>query len=252
MSNDLMTQTADADELAVMNSGHNPFLTLTKKEGVTDGTYARFNGNDGRYISTGTELEVGSQVVMELFNAKIGWLGFDSNNRPHKGPEVSVVSGASLPDPNSDNKDVRWTKMIRVGMITMEGKPLIYQAKADKPGRAILRLIQTYGQEMRRQQTASGYNVPVVELGVRDFKVEIEENGRKIKVTKYSEEFKIVSWLSRADVNALISAEPLPSDEEEMTDVTPVQEIIPPKAATKPAAAAMPKAGTPFRRGATA
>lgn len=248
-----MTQTADATEMAIMQSGHNPFSTYTRNEGVTDGVYARFNGNEGKYICTGTELEAGSQVVMELFSCKICWLGFDGDNRPHMGPEVRIIDQKPLPEPDRSNKDIRWSKVVRVGMITMEGKTLVYTAKADKPGRAINRLINAYGKEFARQKTPTGYNVPVVELGVHDFIAEVPEKNpdgtiRKMKVKKYSEDFKIVSWISREEVMALMAAIPSDDDgEPEMKDVTPpAQEIIP------PSAPAMPKAGSPFRRGATA
>lgn len=259
MSNDLMTATNADNSAVVFAGGNNPFIDYTKREGVTDGVYARFNGNDGKFVTNDVEIEVDSEVIFELMNCKLCWQGFDTDNRPHKGPEVALVSGKALPEPDRTNKTIKWTKMIRVGIITMDGKQMIYSAKADKPGRGINKLLSKFGAEIARQRQADGsYNVPVIRMGARPFQITVKQeetvNGEKIerevKMTKYAEDFQIVSWVTRAEVNAIISADNDAEDSErEMVDVTPkaevVQEVIPP---TKPA---MPRAGTPFRRGAT-
>lgn len=249
-SNSLM-KPAVGSQMATFDAGSNPFLNRAKAENVTDGTYLRFNGNEGRYISNDTEVEVDSELICDLYNCRLGWQGFDNDNKPYRGDEVSLISGAELPEPDRTNEDVRWSKVVKFAVMTVDGKDLLYTSKADKPTREVWKLIKKYGAEMMRNvDEHNRYKVPVVKFSARSFQinVDVEENGktRKVKTTKYAEAFTIVGWLSQDEVAALVIGEaPAEPDEAQGT-----QEIIPP--APKPAAMPeqkKPTAGMPFTRG---
>ena len=218
-----------------IDPNNNPFLRRAAEEGVSDGTYARFNGNSGQFITNGPEIEPGSEVVFDLFNCKLAWQGFDNDNRPHRGPEVSVVSGAVLEDPPTSNPDVRWAKVIKVALMTLDGTQMMYTSKADKPTREIWRLIKRYGAEMMKNRDESGNPMmPIIRMGARSFQIEVpdpQNEKRKIKTTKYSEAFDISGWMSMAEFSSLVAGdEPAPS--EETAQEAPAQavepEIIPP------------------------
>lgn len=234
MSNDLMKPAAGTtNALANFNASNNPFIRRAAEEGVTDGTYARFNGNSGQFITNGPEIEPGSEIVFDLFNCKLAWQGFDLDNRPHRGPEVSVVSGDPLAEPNRTDPDVRWSKVIKVAILTLDGTQMMYTSKADKPTREIWRLIKRYGAEMMKKRDESGAPMlPIIRVGARSFQIEVEDPNdkrRKIKTTKYSEEFNIAGWMTMDEFAALVGGDE-PADEPD-TDAkaTPAEpEIIPP------------------------
>ena len=190
---------------------NNPFLRRAAEEGVSDGTYARFNGNSGQFITNGPEIEPGSEVVFDLFNCKLAWQGFDNDNRPHRGPEVSVVSGEVLADPPDDNPDVRWGKVIKVALMTLDGTQMMYTSKADKPTREIWRLIKRYGAEMMKNRDEAGNPMmPIIRMGARSFQIEVpdpQNEKRKIKTTKYSEEFNISGWMPMEEFSALVAGD---------------------------------------------
>ena len=171
------TQPVDlqARALAVFAGGVNPFTAASKAEGVSDGVYGRFNGNTGDFLLGEETAEPGAPVVFEFLTAKQEWLGFDAQNKPVRGPSVSFLSGQPLPD-HDNTPGVRWVKQIVVSIVTMDGKRVVYSAKAERPTRAIWRLLNTFGQKMPMMVDDQGrFKMPVVELHARSFSMNVDE-----------------------------------------------------------------------------
>jgi hypothetical protein len=207
MSQEIALVDSEAKLMEAFAGGQNPFLVVTENEGVSDGAFGRFNGNTGEYIIDNAELPAGFDAAIELIHAKQTWLGFDIDNRPVRGPEVTIVSGAALPDPEA-KPDVRWNKQIVVPIVLMDGRRILYSSKADKPTRPMWKLVRQFGGLMGRNRLADGrFKVPVVTMGARGFEMMIEEEEkgvkRKVKVRKYGEDFKIADWMAPDDVRAM-------------------------------------------------
>lgn len=229
--------------LAIFAGGGNPFTASAKDAGVTDGVFGRFNGNTGDFIVGDGTLEPGTPCAFAFLDAKQVWLGFDEDNKPHRGPEVLFLNGQVLPEPEKI-LGVRWNKQIVVPLITMDGDQILYSSKADKPTRPIWRLIKQFGELMGRNRSEDGkFKVPVIELNSRPFEMTIEElqndgSKRKIKVTKYAEDFKIVSWMDEDELTELVvgaAAEEAP--ETVINHVEEAEIILPTKVASTPAPA---------------
>lgn len=229
-STDLMKPAVGGKTAVKFDAANNMFLQRTAEAGVTDGTYARFNGNTGQFVTNGPEIEPGSEVIFDLYHCKLSWQGFDKDNKPHRGPEVPFNSQTPLPDPSDKNPDIRWGKVIKIGILTTDGTQMLYTAKADKPTREVWRLLKRYGAEIMKNRDADGnVMVPVIRMSIRSFQIEVPDDKdptRKIKATKFSEEFNIVGWVSQDDVAALIGGDAAPDAEPET--VTGVQEVLPP------------------------
>lgn len=203
----LVDDTDDSREVGFV--GDNPFLARTNSEGVTGGVFARFNGNTGSFLfGNEGEIEPNESVLCDLHNAKIGWLGFDADNKPHRGPETTFGSGEVLASPEP-TPGIRWNKQVVFEIVRMDGSTALYSGKADKPSRPVLKLMREYGQKYQRQAEAPKvYKLPIVEFGQASFQVEITEEApdgtkRKMKATKFREDFKIVNWYTHAEANDL-------------------------------------------------
>lgn len=247
---------AASGKLAVYKDGNNPFTQQARAEGVSDGVYVRFNGNSGEYIVTGSNditLRHGDQLAFLMYHIKLAWLGFNSDNKPFRGPEVSLVTGAALPDPDPADfpDDIRWNKVALVTVRLLDGSPqMILSAKAEKPTRPIWRLIKEFGEKMGKNvDPVTGQNkIPIVEIGGRSFQIDVEEevNGKKVKMkaTKWGDTYKIVDWATEAEMAEAIEANAVEADArqdaaDEAQQAQQEQEIIPPppvKPAAKPAA----------------
>lgn len=249
----LVDDTDDSKEVGFV--GDNPFLTRTRELGITEGVFARFNGNTGTYIfgSEDGEIPPNESVICDLYNAKVVWLGFDADNKPHRGPEVLFRSGDPLPAPE-EIKGVRWNRQIVFEIIKMDGSTALYSGKADRESRPVCKLILAYGQKYQRQAESKGvYKLPIVEFGVASFQIEVDEpqkdgTTRKIKATKFKEAFKIVNWYTNAEVNDVRSRGGEPESEiaeEAYEDGVTVIEVVegakfPPKEEPKARPAAAP------------
>lgn len=211
---------AAASGALAVTSKNNAFTQAAKREGVSDGVFVRFNGNSGEFLVTGADdisLEHGMQLAFLMSEVRIGWLGFDENNRPYRGPEARVADGSHLPAledfenrPEFLGKSLRWNKVITVPvrLIDGSGPQMVLSTKGDKPTRPGWRLINSYGQLMARHIDDEGKNkIPVVEIGGRSFQIDVEEeqNGRKVKMkaTKWGDTYAIKDWISEAELAAI-------------------------------------------------
>lgn len=256
MSNDLVTQARNAglsdiaEGAMIISDNNNAFTQHANAAGVSDGVYGRFNGNNGDFIVQGADglsIEPENVLAFNIFHAKQLWLGFTEDNKPVRGPEVMMATGKRLPDWKDDpelaaREDVRWTQMIVLPVRHLDGSPqIMLSCKADNQYRGIWKLIKAYGASVAKHKDEKGQNkIPLVQVGHRPFPVTVEENGRKVKVTKFADEYKIVDWMSSADLEASIS-EGVAADETEVAADAPV-------AVSAPVAAAAPAAAAPTKR----
>lgn len=258
MTSKAMTTTTENTAIANVGAA-NAWTSYSKNVGVSSGLYGRHNGNVGKYLM-GTEEPETFTAPFDIENIRIGWLGFDENNKPHNGPEVTIKSQKELPDhPEIDG--VRWIKQAKVGVYyeAEDGTVdmVILACKADLPTRAINKLIQAYGAKrgMNLDLEADGAGsvamTPVVTATSREFDATIKETQadgkvRTMKTKKYAEQYEITSWLSSEDLAAAI-AKKVPAVMTVVDHVPEgtVQEVLPPE---KPAqattgATAAPAAG---------
>ncbi len=221
--------------LMAFAGGTNPFLQHAKSEGVSDGLYMRHNGNTGKFIIGDEEIE-GGTFYFDVMGARLAWLGFDPNNKPVNGPEVKMLDGVALQDPPKV-PGVKWIKQIKLTITDPEsGKDIVLSCKAEKPNRAIWKLIKAYGETVGRHPDGTGFQVPLVQAGSRSFEMDIKEKQddgteRTMRVKKYSETFEIVDW-GTADLIAEVKASAGDHSEEAappMKDVTPQVEVLPPQ-----------------------
>lgn len=213
--------TAATGGLAVYTTADNPFTRRAREVGVQDGVYLRLNGKTGEFItSNGDKIVPGTAMAFLLWDSKLAWQGFDrgDNNKPVKGPAVSLLSGERLPDPDkAAHPDVKWNKVVLTLVRTLDGGPqMLLTSKADNSFREIWRLVKTYGEHMGRHLDDKGQNkVPIVEIGVNSREIEVEDEtapllstGKrpKIKTTVHFESYKIVEWATLEEL-ATVAAE---------------------------------------------
>lgn len=211
---------AAAGGLAAFATANNPFTDRARQEGVQDGVWLRLNGKTGEFIVTGGEggtLAPKTQLAMMLMHAKLVWQGFDraNNNKPVRGPAVSLLSMQPLPEPDRSNTDISWNRTMQVIVKPLDGGPqMVLTSKAEAGYREIWRLIKSYGAKMGMNiDAATGKNkTPIVEIGVRPLEMDVADenspplsNGKQpmIKTTVYFEEYKIIDWASEAELAAI-------------------------------------------------
>lgn len=209
MSDTAVSTTNASNALAAFTGGVNPFLQHTKAEGVNSGLYMRHNGNTGKYILGDKEID-GGAFLFDLMSARLAWLGFDPNNKPVNGPEVKMIEGVPLADP-PQVPGVKWNKQIKVAVIDIEtGKEIVLSCKADRPTRAIWRLIKAFGETVGRHPDGKAFKIPLVEASSRSFEMDIDEpqkdgTSRKIRVKKYSDAYEITDWYTNDAVAEIVA-----------------------------------------------
>lgn len=209
-----LTQAA-AGGLAAFAGPNNPFLVAANKVGVTDGGFLRINGKTGEYI-TGDQktLQPGTELVFLMQGCKLAWQAFDSDNKLHKGPEVSIISGQALPPHQAvpGVPDTKWMQVIKVLVApTDTGKQMTLTCKANNQYREIWRLVKSYGEQVGRfPDGEGGYRSPIVEINARGYDMKVKEKKvhpttneifeEEMTIKNYSEVFKIVGWITDAEM----------------------------------------------------
>lgn len=245
--------------LAAYTTNDNPFTRRAREEGVQDGIFLRLNGKTGEFITNnGDKIQPGTAMAFLLWDAKLAWQGFDraDNNKPVKGPAVSLLSGAALPEPDRARyPDVKWNKVIMTLVRTLDGGPqMLLTSKADSSFREIWRLVKTYGEHMGRHLDDKGQNkVPIVEIDVNSKEIEVEDEtgpvlstGKraKIKIMVHFESYKIVEWASLDELTAIAAESAAEAAQAEAQTAPQPQVTAQPQAQTQPqqTAAAQPAA----------
>ena len=193
----------------VFANNQNPFLKLAEEAGV-GGAYGRFNGKNGNYV-LGEHTFEHCVAAFEFMDARMKWLGFDIDDKPHNGPEVKIIDGVPLPEPDKTDDTIRWFKQMVVPIVLESGDRILYSSKADYGSRAILKLMKDYGSKVTKNMDADGRpKVPLVEMTAlpKDgMEEEKDASGKVIKRTKFSyfvEQFKLTDWYTMDDVQELV------------------------------------------------
>jgi hypothetical protein len=193
--------------------------------------FGRFNGKTGSYILGDDTVDGDVVAWFEFMDSKFVWLGFDPDNNPVRGPEAFIAKGEDLAEPDRSNIRIKWNKQMVIPLVTTEGKRVIYSSKADAGYRPVLKLMAEYGNQVMRRRDAQGRPmVPVVSMSALEKSRMVEEDDpagfkRKVKVTFYSEVFKIIDWTTVDDVmDAVSGVGPEEGDEPDMVEVNHVEE----------------------------
>ena len=245
--------------------------------GAGGGIYLKFNGNDGifTYGSTGDELPLGSQVAFNPTSLQKGYICWKDEEVVD---ELMVPFSARLPNKADltdhgpyEEKNDGWQEQSIVDF-KMTEEPfhdLVFKATGIGKRNAVARLMQDFVKSYK----ANPGLIPIVEVD----EVEYESKAKGARnAKKHAPVFKIVAWVSEADLVAMQEGgaadyddggqdedredtRALSAPEPEVEAEAPAEEAARPAAtrparaaraaAPAPAAEAAPKAQTAARRG---
>lgn len=243
MSTELATP--ETKTLAIATPSNNPFLRRADGEGVVTGSFGRFNGKTGNYIVGDDIVTEAVDAVWAIADAKLGWIGFDNDNRPYRGPTVAMGGDEPLAEPTDiPDKKVRWTKQILVPVRffgkdgSLNREQVLFTVRADKNSREGWKLMRRFGETYMRNLTADGrQKLPVITMDRRSFFMLLDEEkngektGRKIKTELFSEIYDISQWITPEEMDDLMDGAPEDDAQQEETVVQHAEpEIIPPAA----------------------
>ena len=151
------------------------------------------------------QLRPGTRLAFDLYYCELGWVAFDRDRRPVRGPSVLLISGVKLFQPNGDRRpDVKWQKVIRVhAWVLKDGAEIVLNCTADKPTRDIWRLIREYCAAMSSNVDEEGRDkIPIVEIGTLPSKM-VKRNAF---VQPFAGQYRLIGWISEAKLRRLNSA----------------------------------------------
>lgn len=207
MSNALATTN---ENTAVAVSG-NPFLDAANDMGAgTSALYLKFDGNTGDYTfgKDQEELEKGTRVAVAPSEFKNGWICW-KDSEVQEEIMVRITDGKppakhTLTDhgPYDDEKD-GWSQQSSAQFRDIEtGAEYLYKTSS-KGGRIALgNLVQDYGKAFQRHPG----ELAIVELSNTSFDAKDPKNPKKKLGKKYAPVFKIVGWVSEAELLAKFDA----------------------------------------------
>lgn len=217
----------------------------TLKGGEGGKAFMKFNGNDGKYSygSDDTALEDGDQFVMNPLSYRRGfvtWVAGKVVNETMRGiTEGAMPTRAELPDngPYVDGDGPVEQYTIELATTFEPYVEMIFQANNGSKRRAFAALMKDFNATYKNHPG----KFPVVEISSAEFEATI--NNRKI--TKHAPKFKIITWITTEDMEAMKASgtEGTPEDYAGEIDTTPepvVPKLAAPAKAAKAAAAPAP------------
>lgn len=172
--------------------------------GAGGGIYLKFNGNDGifTYGSTGDELPMGSQVAFNPMSLQKGYICWKDEEVVD---EVMVSFSSKLPDKGGltdhgpyEEKNDGWQEQTIVDfkMVEEPFHDLVFKATGIGKRNAVARLMNDFIKSYK----ANPGLIPIVEIG--DVEYESKAKGAR-NAKKHAPVFKIVAWVSEADLQAI-------------------------------------------------
>ncbi|ARK07449.1 hypothetical protein LAV_00049 [Sphingobium phage Lacusarx] len=206
----LVTQTS-ANALAAYG-GQNPWAEAAR--GVETGAYLKFNGNTGEitFGSDDTELPVGSQLVVDMQTLAFGWICWVDSQVEEE--VFRLVTDGKPPmeheltdhGPYNDPDD-GWREAASFSAVILEygdgpdsatdeavGTQLLFKTSTGGPVRSTRKLSGAYGKSFMQHPG----ELPVVELQTESYIPKQKKHGKK-----WSLIFKIVGWISEAELEGL-------------------------------------------------
>lgn len=250
MSNDLTTQKYLTNEdyfAAVAGEAE------TLKGGGSGKAFMKFSGDTGdyNYGSDDTELAIGTQLVLNPRSYKRGWvIWVDSkvvyeimHSLEQGAPPVEAALPANWGAYAKGEGPVE-QQTIEFATTDEPFVEMIFQANNVSKRRALAALLKEFGVSYKLHpdpDQPKSFKYPVVEIEAREF--ETKGEGRKVK--KWAPAFKIIAWISEAEMIAM-KGEGTPEDYQPEADETPAVENKP---AARPAAVATKAAEPAKKRG---
>lgn len=174
-------------------------------KGGGDGkAFMKFDGNDGSasYGADDTPIERGTEFAMNPRSYARGWVIWVDGEVVHE-EMVKLEEGpqprkADLPDKGPYGEEDGPVEQYTIDFKLLDEPyvEMVFQANNVSKRRALAGLLKDFGNAFRNNPG----KVPVVRLDAREFEGKTK-GGRK--VTKYAPEFKIVRWMSEADLAEL-------------------------------------------------
>lgn len=209
-----IAKTDTARGLAAFSGNSNPFLDDANRSGADAASaYIAFSGNTGKWTFKGQEIDVGTILAFDLWNAARGWIAW-KNNKPVEKISVPILDNLPLPseDELTDHWDGApagkrpketdgWREVVIVNVRNLDGGPPMELSLPGSPGyRPINRLIKEFGAKVRANIDDAGEPmIPLVEIDAESF------DGRGGK--KYAPILRLTDWMSRAELDGIAVTE---------------------------------------------
>lgn len=213
MANDLVTTAGNA---VATPGGYNPFLEAADEMGASSGAkFLKFSGNTGEYTygSDDEELEYGTRLAVNPSEFKRGWICWDDGEVQDE-IMVRVTEGKppakhELEDhgPYTNDND-GWSEQSSAAFRDVEtGEEFLYKTSSKSGRMALANLVRDYGKAFQMNPG----KLPVIELDATSF---TPKKAPKSAGKKYAPTFKIVEWVSEAELIAKFADGDVPEDDE--------------------------------------
>lgn len=206
MTNAVTTTTA-GNQPAVRTTG-NAFTKAAAAMGAREGEFLKFDGNTGDFTygpkDNSEELAHGTHVVVDMFNAKLGWICWkegavvdELNIRLTDLPNGELPAEDTLKDhgpyapPEPDEVADGWHKQSVIELRSEEdGTLFTYKTSSESGKRSVAALTMNFGKKMSRHPN----QLPIVEIGATKF--DAKNSKGKTRGTKYAPTFEIIGWMT--------------------------------------------------------
>ena len=213
--------------VAAFTGGNNPFVNYGNEAGAF-GSFMKFSGNTGEYTygAQNETLELGTQLVVNMLEMQRGWVcwigGKPFDTIMHRLlDDVPLLAEEDLPDYTAkyvDDEEDGWSQQVSVPMALLDdGSELEFKISSVSGIRAMQKLAKEFGTKCQLNVDKDGnFKMPVIEIGSDQFELK-----KKKGVFKYAPTFKIVDWLSIAEMNAMMAQAAEEAEDEDPEDDLP-------------------------------
>lgn len=201
MSTDLVKAAGEKGLMAFTDAA-DVFAHEAAMMGVQNGAYIAFSGKVGKWTIKGQDVDDGTCLAFNILHCQKGWRAW-KNNKPVEQIWTPFVGGEPLPKKEEltdhwpagkENVTDGWQEVIKIDVRDLEGGPQMdLTLPSEAPWRPVWRLIKEFGETAKLHRDEQGnYKIPIVEIGTT------KVNGKSGSF--YAPTFKIVDWVSEADM----------------------------------------------------
>ena len=210
--------------VSAFTGGVNPFVNYGN-EAKSFGSFLKFSGNTGEYTygPENESLEHGTQLVVNILEMQRGWVcwigGKPFDSIMHRViDDVQPLEEGDLPDYSAkyiDDEEDGWSRQVTVPMALLDdGSELEFKISSVSGIRAVQKLSKEFGTKCQLNVDENGnFKMPVIEISADEFELK-----KKKGVFKWAPTFKLVDWISVAEMNAMIAQSSEDEEEEEDED----------------------------------
>lgn len=173
--------------------------------------FMKFDGNTGEY-SYGADdeaLEIGAELAVNMRSAEWGWVIWVDGDVLHEEMVPMTTrqpAKHNLPDhgPYGEDDGPSEQYTIDMKMLDEPGVEMVFQANNNSKRRAMAALMKDFAASFRMHPG----EVPIIELGEREFETTTKGKGKGRKIIKHAPSFKIVAWISEEELLAMSEGAP--------------------------------------------